>query len=60
MMFVFNHEIIPINNITSLIKFKETGDPIFDEHNINHNNDIEGIKLIIPLLININRLLVCL
>ena len=47
-----------INNITSLIKFNETGDPIFDKHNINHNNDIEGVKLIIPLLININRLLV--
>ena len=46
------------SNQLIIIKFNETGDPIFDEHNINHNNDIEGIKLIIPLLININRLFV--
>lgn len=47
-------------DITSLTKFIEIGDPIFDENIINHIKDVEDIKLIILLLININRLLVCL
>ena len=45
-----------MNKIISLIKFNENGKRTIHKHIINHTNVNEGKKLIIPLLINTNRL----
>lgn len=49
-----NQNIKAIINITSLAKFKDT---IFERHIINHNKDIEGIKLIILIIIKLRSLI---
>lgn len=49
-----NQNIKAIINITSFAKFK---DPIFKGHIINHNKDVEGIKLIILIIIKLRSLI---
>ena len=52
----YNREVDDI--LKSLIEFKETGEPTLHKHKINHIIVNEGVQLIIPLLIKINRPLV--
>lgn len=49
-----NQNIKAITNITSLAKFKDT---IFEGYIINHNKDVEGIKLIILIIIKLRSLI---
>lgn len=51
-IFNLNHEINLFHIIISLNKFNEGGEEKFEEQIKNHHNVNEGIKFIIPLLIN--------